>query len=286
LRYAIVPAILAQHSYGKSRIRVTKVTRLADRHDVRELTIEIQLEGDFARSYTGGDNSLIIPTDTMKNVAFALAKEHSLNSIEDFGSAVANHFLEQHRHVDRATIGIVEQPLERIEVDGKAHPHAFCGLRRETQMTTVRGWRGGLRVESGIDELFLLKSTGSGFTGFLRDRYTTLADASDRILSTILKAEWLYTTAPADWIRARPKIRQALLQTFAGHQSLSAQQTLYAMGAAALEACDDIDRITLTMPNKHRLLVDLQPFGLENANEVFLATDEPHGTITGTLQRA
>jgi urate oxidase len=286
LRYAIVPAILAQHSYGKSRIRVTKVTRLADRHEVRELTIEIELEGDFARSYTGGDNSLIIPTDTMKNVAYALAKEHPLESIEDFGNAIANHFLEHHRHVERATIRIVEYPLERIEVDGRGHPHAFCGLRRETRTSTVRGWRGGARVESGIDELFLLKSTGSAFTGFLRDRYTTLSDASDRILATILKAEWLYAADPPDWVLARMKIRQTLLETFAGHQSLSAQQTLYAMGAAALEACLQIDRITLTMPNKHRILVDLQPFGLENANEVFLATDEPHGTITGTLQRA
>lgn len=281
-----MPAILAQHSYGKSRIRVTKVTRLAERHEVRELTIEIQLEGDFASSYTGGDNSLIIPTDTMKNVAYALAKEHPLESIEDFGSAIANHFLEHHPHVERVTIRIVEQPLDRIEVDGRGHPHAFCGLRHETRTSTVRGWRGGLRIESGIDELFLLKSTGSTFTGFLRDRYTTLPDASDRILATILKAEWLYTTAPANWVVARMKIRQALLETFAGHQSLSAQQTLYAMGAAALEACPQIDRITLTMPNKHRILVDLQPFGLENANEVFLATDEPHGTITGTLQRA
>jgi urate oxidase len=286
LRYAIVPAILAQHSYGKSRIRVTKVTRLADRHEVRELTIEIELEGDFARSYTGGDNSLIIPTDTMKNVGYALAKEHPLESIEDFGSAIANHFLEHHRHVERATIRIVEHPLERIEVDGRGHPHAFCGLRHETRTSTVRGWRGGVRVESGIDELFLLKSTGSAFTGFLRDRYTTLSDASDRILATILKAEWLYAADPPDWVLARMKIRQTLLETFAGHQSLSAQQTLYAMGAAALEACLQIDRITLTMPNKHRILVDLQPFGLENANEVFLATDEPHGTITGTLQRA
>jgi urate oxidase len=286
LRYAIVPAILAQHSYGKSRIRVTKVTRLADCHEVRELTIEIELEGDFARSYTGGDNSLIIPTDTMKNVGYALAKEHPLESIEDFGSAIANHFLKHHSHVERATIRIVEHPLERIEVDGRGHPHAFCGLRRETRTCTVRGWRGGARVESGIDELFLLKSTGSAFTGFLRDRYTTLSDASDRILATILKAEWLYATAPPDWVLARMKIRQTLLETFAGHQSLSAQQTLYAMGAAALEACLQIDRMTLTMPNKHRILVDLQPFGLENANEVFLATDEPHGTITGTLQRA
>jgi urate oxidase len=286
LRCAIVPAILTQHSYGKSQIRVTKVTRLPDRHEVRELTIEIQLEGDFARSYTGGDNRLIIPTDTMKNVAYALAKEHPLESIEDFGGAVANHFLEHHRHVERATIQIVEQPLERIEVDGHAHPHAFCGVRHETRTSTVRGWRCGLRVESGIDELFLLKSSGSAFTGFLRDRYTTLPDATDRILATILKADWLYATAPTDWNQARSRIRQTLLETFAGHDSLSAQQTLYAMGAAALEACPPIDRITLTMPNKHRILVDLRPFGLENANEVFLATDEPHGTITGTLQRA
>jgi urate oxidase len=286
LRYSIVPAILAQHSYGKSRIRVTKVTRLADRHEIRELTIEIELEGDFSGSYIEGDNSLIIPTDTLKNVTYALAKEHPLESIEDFGGAVANHFLEHHCHVERATVHIVEQPLERIEVDGRGHPHAFCGLRHETRTSTVRGWRGGLRVESGIDELFLLKSTGSAFTGFLRDRYTTLPDATDRILATILKADWLYTTAPADWTLARSQIRQTLLETFAGHQSLSAQQTLYAMGAAALESCPQIDRITLTMPNKHRILVDLLPFGLENANEVFLATDEPHGTITGTLERA
>ena len=82
------------------------------------------------------------------------------------------------------------------------------------------------------------------------------------------------------------EVRRALLETFAGHQSLSVQQTLHAMGAAALEACPRVERITLTMPNKHRILVDLKPFGLENANEVFVATDEPHGTITGTLQRA
>ena len=103
----------------------------------------------------------------------------------------------------------------------------------------------------------------------------------------MLKADWLYARRRhAIGTRAHARIRQALLETFAGHQSLSVQQTLHAMGAAALEACPEIERITLTMPNKHRILVDLKPFGLENANEVFLATDEPHGTITGTLQRA
>jgi urate oxidase len=281
-----VPAVLTQHSYGKSRIRLTKVSRSAGRHDVRELTIEIELEGDFAESYKSGDNRLIIATDTMKNVAYALAKEHPLESIEDFGAALADHFLANHSHVAQATIRIAEQSLERIRVDGREHPHAFCGKSREMRTSTVRHSRHGLRVESGLNELFLLKSTNSAFGGFLRDRYTTLRDASDRILATLLKADWLYTPDATNWNRTHARIRTALLETFAGHQSLSAQQTLHAMGAAALDACPEIERITLVMPNQHRILVDLGPFGLENANEVFLATDEPQGTITGTLQRA
>jgi urate oxidase len=281
-----VPAVLTQHSYGKSRIRLTKVRRLADRHEVRELTIEIELEGDFADSYKSGDNRLVIPTDTMKNVAYALAREHPLESIEDFGAAVANHFIANHSHVDQATVRLSEQPLERIRVDGREHPHAFHGKTRETRTSTVVSSRHGLRVESGLNDLFLLKSTDSAFCGFLRDRYTTLPEASDRILATLVKADWLYTNDATDWNKAHLRIRQALLETFAGHLSLSVQQTLYAMGEAALDACSEIERITLVMPNQHRILIDLKPFGLENANQVFLATDEPHGTITGTLERA
>jgi len=286
LRDSIVPAVLAQHSYGKSRIRLTKVTRLAERHEVRELLIEIQLEGDFAASYTSGDNRLIIPTDTMKNVAYALALEHALESIEEYGLAVASHFLDHHPHVRQATVCIAHEPLERIRVDGRAHPHAFRGKSSETRTCSIRHSRDGLRVGSGIDELFLLKSTDSAFAGFLRDRYTTLPDVFDRIFATMLKADWLYSAGSDDWNQSHARVRQALLETFAIHKSLSVQQTLHAMGAAALEACPAIERITLNMPNKHRILVDLKPFGLENADQVFLATDEPHGTITATLQRA
>ena len=279
-------AVLTKHSYGKSRIRLTKVTRLADRHEVRELSIEIELEGEFAESYTIGDNRLIIPTDTMKNVAYALAREHPLESIEDFGAAVASHFLAHHAHVDQATVRLAEQPLERIGVDGREHPHAFCGKSRETRTCTVMRSRSGLRRRVGPRRSVFAQIDQFGiFRVFARP----LHDAprrSDRILATMLTADWLYIGDTADWNRARSIIRQALLETFAGHQSLSVQQTLHAMGTAALEACLEIERITLVMPNQHRILVDLKPFGLENANEVFLATDEPHGTISGTLQRA
>jgi urate oxidase len=277
--------VLAHHSYGKSRVRLTKVTRLAGRHEVRELLVAITLEGDFALSHTVGDNRLVIPTDTMKNVVYALAKQHRLESIEDFAMALADHFLEHHGHVAASIIRITEQPLLRIRIGDLEHPHAFAGAAREVETCGVKRSRGGPIVESGLDELFLLKTTGSAFTGFLRDRYTTLADASDRLLATMLTAEWRYADATVSWNSARETIRRALVQTFAEHESLSVQHTLHAMGSAALAACPAIDRITLSMPNKHRILVDLGPFGLENAGEVFVATDEPHGTITGTLAR-
>jgi urate oxidase len=280
-------AILTHDSYGKSRIHLTKVTRHTDRHDIRELSVDITLEGAFADTYTRGDNRWVIPTDTMKNIAYALAREHPLDSLEPFGMALAQHFLDHYAHVESATVRLVEQPLERIEIQGTRHPHAFCGTRSERRTCTIRRDRAGQRIESGLDSLFLLKTTDSAFAGFLRDRYTTLPETADRILATVLEACWLYAAVAPDfeWNGTHALIRSVLVTTFAGHASLSAQHTLHAMGAAVIEACPEVEQITLVMPNKHRILVPLEPFGLQNPGEIFVATDEPHGLITGTLRR-
>jgi urate oxidase len=280
-----VPVVLSHHCYGKSRIRLTKVTRGPERHDVRELSIDIALQGEFERSYTSGDNRLVIPTDTMKNVAFVLAHEHPLDSIESFGAAIAGHFLDHHSHVTSAVVQVEEQPLDRIRIEGREHPHAFAGTGTERRRSTVSRSRESLLIESGLLDLFLLKSTGSAFCGFITDRYTTLKDAPDRILATMLEARWLYGAKAANWNALHSRARQALLEAFANHHSLSVQQTLYAMGENVLGSVPEIESITLTMPNKHRILADLKPFGLENANEIFVATDEPYGLITGTLTR-
>jgi urate oxidase len=223
----------------------------------------------------------------MKNVLFARAREHALDSIEVFGADLAGHFLDQHAHVSAAIVRLAEQPLERIAVGGSAHPHAFLGASSERRTCCVRRCRARVQVESGLDGLFLLKSTDSAFSGFLRDRYTTLPETSDRILATVLEAQWLYTAPEAgwDWNGMHKLIRGTLLAAFAGHKSLSAQHTLHAMGAAAIEACPQLEAITLVLPNKHRVLVALEPFGLDNPGAVFAATDEPHGMITGTLRR-
>ncbi len=172
-----------------------------------------------------------------------------------------------------------------FKVGGREHPHAFFGTSSERRKTMVNRSRNGLQIESGLDDLFLLKSTGSSFCGFLTDRHTTLKDAPDRILATMLEAKWLYKVNVADWNALHSQIRHTLLENFATHNSLSVQQTLYAMGEKVLDGFAEVEKITLTMPNKHRILADLKPFGLDNANEIFVATDEPYGSITGTLSR-
>jgi len=277
--------VLAHNSYGKSQVHLTRVTRHADRHDLKELAVAIQLEGDFAASYLKGDNSHVIATDTMKNTVYVLAKQQGLTDIEGFGQLLAGHFLKEYPQVAAATITLVEEPWQRLVALGREQPHAFAGGGGEKRTSTIVGTRQGLQVESGLDGLLLLKTTDSAFTGFVRDRYTTLPETSDRIFATALSASWLFRGITVDFDKWHQVIRQTLLDVFAEHNSLAVQQTLCAMGTAVLNVCADIDQITLRMPNKHRLLVNLQPFGLDNKNEVFVATDEPYGLISGTLRR-
>jgi len=273
-------AALTHNAYGKSQVRLTRVTRHADRHDLKELSVAIQLEGDFARSYLDGDNRQVIATDTMKNTVYVLAKTLGVTDIESFGLALARHFLQEYPQVTRAAIELDEQLWQRI------HPHAFVGGGGEMRSGVVTGTREACRVESGLSGLLVLKTADSAFAGFVRDRYTTLPETSDRIFATMVTAAWTYASKSADWDACHRLIRSTLLDAFAAHKSLGVQQTLFAMGEAALAACPHIDEIRLEMPNKHRILVNLQPFGLDNANEVFVATDEPFGLISGTVRRA
>ena len=275
--------LLTQNSYGKSRVRLTRVTRIGDRHEIRELTVGIRLEGAFEGSYTLGDNSRIIATDTMKNVVYALAQGRPSESIEQFGEAIAGHFVGEFSHVDLAEITLAEHPWARV---GGDHPHAFTSAGGEVRTAVIAQRRDGLTVEAGLEGLSVLKTTRSGFSGFLRDRFTTLPETEDRILATEVRARWRYGPGlEVAWDDAHARARNALIATFAAHDSLAVQQTLHAMGEAALEACPEAEEITLTLPNQHRIPVDLARFGRPNENEIFVATEEPFGLISGTLRR-
>jgi urate oxidase len=275
---------LAWNRYGKSRVRLVKVRRRHDPHEIVDLTIDVQLEGAFERVYVDGDNSPCVATDTMKNTVYALARQDPIDHVETFAGRLAEHFLDMPA-VTRARINAVEHRWDRVDVDGRPHPHAFAQPGGEQWTTQVTRDAEGETIVSGLTNLVVLKTTDSAFSGFPRDRYTTLAETEDRILATSMTANWTYRTGTTAFA-ARDRIRRALVETFAAHMSRSVQQTLYAMGEAALAACADVMDITLTLPNRHHLLVDLKPFGLDNPNEVFVATDQPFGLIEATIRRS
>jgi len=279
--------ILAGNSYGKSAVRLLKVVRDTAHHDIREFTVDIALEGAFDAAHVTGDNGVVLPTDTMKNTVYAKARELRIDQPEDFGLALARHFLDASAPASTARVRITEHGWRRLAVDGVAHDHAFERASAELRIAHVTlGRTGTAVVTAGIEELLILKSGRSAFSGFPRDRYTTLRETEDRILATTLSASWRYEAGAVEFGSQFANVRRALLEAFADHDSRSVQHTLYAMGEAVIDLCVAVEEISITMPNKHHLLVDLAPLGLDNANEIFVPTSEPFGLIEATIRRS
>jgi urate oxidase len=276
-------ASLAWNRYGKARVRLVKVRRERDPHEIVDVTLDIQLEGAFEPVYADGDNRRCVATDTMKNTVYAFARNDDLAHVERFAERLATHFVEQ-PSVTRARISATEHPWQRVLVAGRPHPHAFLQPAGEQWTAVVTCDGEGTHLSSGVTNLVLLKTTDSAFADFARDQFTTLAETTDRILATAVTASWRYRTGMRDF-PVRDRIRQALIETFATHASRSVQHTLYAMAERALDVCADVTEITMSLPNRHHLLVDLKPFGLDNPNEVFVATDQPYGLIEATVSR-
>ena len=277
---------LAENRYGKSRVRLMKVTRHDHGHDLREWTVQVLLRGDFDTAHLDGDNSKILPTDTMKNTVYSLARISKATSMEEYAKELADFLLERNPQVESASIRIESTLWKRLTVDGEPHPSAFMRGSNELQTTSVEhAQKGTFHVLSGLDNLVLLKTANSGFEGYIKDSLTTLPETKDRLFGTAVSAEWRYTSANLNFDTVRTTLRETLLRTFANHDSKSVQQTLYAMAQSALEEVAEIDEIEIIMPNKHCLLVDLSRFGQDNPNEIFVPTDEPHGYIEARVRR-
>ncbi|HEX5759834.1 MAG TPA: urate oxidase [Thermoanaerobaculia bacterium] len=281
--------VLADNGYGKERVRLVKVERAGGRHTLRDLTLSLRLSGEFTVAHVAGDNAAILPTDTMRNTVYALAAEGPLGAPEEFAARLAEHLLASGPEVTAARIAVEERPWRRLAVGGAPHPHAF---EAAAERHTAEAWRGrdGGWTEGGLADLLLLKTAGSGFAGFRRDRWTTLRETANRILATRLAARWRYAAAAdgerPDYAGCHRVARQLLVDTFAAHKSRSLQHTLYAMAEAVLEGLPALAEIHLALPNLHHVPFDLGPLGLENRDEVFVALPEPHGLIEATVRRA
>ena len=268
--------MLGANAYGKAEIRVVKVVRGPERHLLRDLTAHVTLRGDFEAVHVAGDNSGLPATDTMRNVVYAFAVDHSLRSLPDFAAVLASHFAGL-GPVESATVRLHEHPWERLD------EHAWQRGAGGRRVVVAEAGPLGVRHAGGIEDLLVLRSSGSGFSGFDRDRYTTLPETDDRILATIVTADWDHSGVPAE--ESWAATRDTLLRAFTDHFSPSVQFTLHRMGTAALEADPELDRIHLTLPNRHHLPYDVSRFGVENRGEVFHATSEPYGLIEATVER-
>jgi len=276
---------LVADNYGKSGVRLLRVVKQQGRHDIKELKIRISFEGDFESAHTQGENQKILPTDTMKNTVYALARQYPVEAVEEFGLHLIDHFLTYNAQVSRVRIEARENLWQRLVISGKPHATAFTRAGGEKRTALLMGTREETTIRAGIDDLIVLKTTKSAFEGFLRDPYTTLQEDRDRILSTVIRAEWSYEGSELEFSPIWHGARQTMLESFAEHDSKSLQHTLYAMGEAVLNSFDRIREISLSLPNKHYTPVNLAPFGMDNPGEVFLPTDEPHGLIEATLRK-
>ncbi len=277
---------LAENRYGKSRVRLMKVDRHDHGHDLYEWTVQLLLKGDFNSAHLEGDNSKILPTDTMKNTVYSIARNSSATTMEDYGKELADFLLSRNPQVSSAAVTIESTMWKRLTVDHKPHPTSFMRGSAEVQTTTVeRTQNGPFQILSGLNNLTILKTTNSGFEGYIKDSLTTLPETKDRILATAMRAQWRYTSPNINFDSVRSALRETMLRTFANHDSKSVQHTLYAMAESALEAVPEISDIEITMPNKHCLLVDLSRFGQDNPNQIFVPTDEPSGYIEARVQR-
>jgi urate oxidase len=284
-------ATLAENHYGKSRVRLLKLLRNGSQHDLREWTVGVYLQGDFARHFVTGDNAGMMATDTMKNTVYSVAKESSALTLEDYALDLARLLSERNPQVTHIRITVEEKMWIRLLAHGEAQDTAFQQRGPEVATTEFSytppkdSAPAKAIVTSGIQGLVILKTAQSGFVGFKRDAWTTLPEVTDRLLGTEATIAWVYAEPPADYAAARARLMQTLLTTFASHDSLSVQQTLFQMAEDALAVEPAISEISLTMPNRHNNLVDLSRFGQLNHNEIFVPTDEPHGQIHARVVR-
>ena len=288
---ALGDIVLGPNQYGKAECRLVRITRDSPVHCIEDLNVSSQLRGDFTACHTDGDNSQVVATDTQKNTVYAFAKEHGIGSPEAFLLRLGRHFVDGFEWVTGGRWEAEAYAWERIVVDGEPHDHAFVRAGRTTRTTVVQLDGDTAHVVSGLKDCTVLKSTGSEFHGFPRDRYTTLVETDDRILATSMTAWWRYAPlegpsgSDLDYDALHEAITETLLATFASVHSLALQQTIFAAGKAVLQRFPQVAEVKLSCPNKHHFLVDLAPFGLENPNEVFFAADRPYGLIQATVQR-
>mmetsp|Transcript_66958 Transcript_66958/g.212004 ORF Transcript_66958/g.212004 Transcript_66958/m.212004 type:complete len:302 (+) Transcript_66958:81-986(+) len=290
-------ASLALHHHGKSRVRVGRTWREGNVHHFVEWTVEVLIESDMEHAFLHGSNTDMTPTDTVKNTCYYIAKKATKRcSVEEYAITLGKHFCTTYPKVFNAKVNVREKNWQRVEVDGKLHDHGYILSGPEIHMTKAvveKNGKGELEVDlvSGIEDMSVLKTTQSGYEGYLKDQFTSLPETNDRMMATTVTANWRYNcTKPECYHKVYRLVKEAFKMAFygpaqGGVYSPSVQYTLYQMASLALAECKEIDSIYLHMPNLHFLPFSHDKMGVPFENDVYVATSEPHGTIEATVTR-
>lgn len=288
---------MTANQYGKDRVRVTKVKRGAHVHEVMQFDIKVQLHGDFAASYTHGDNRLVVATDTIKNSCYAVASEHACNEPETFAIDLARNFIRRYAHVTCATVELTQDLYDRIPVaslDGKrsaaaGHPTAWVHRGPEKRwVKAVVSRTARPRVWTGIVGLHVLRTAGSEWADFHTDEMRVLKDTKDRLLATIVDARWEWNSwDSATFNETYDNVRRVLCDVFANHHSLGVQATMFKIAEEIVRLNKFVESIRIVLPNVHHIPYDLSKLGgRQNRNEIFIATSEPYGLISVDVARS
>jgi len=287
---------IVDSNYGKNWVKLLHVHRAGPVHTIREWEVCTELTLYSHKDYLHGDNSDIVATDTQKNTVYILAKNHGLNTPEEFGLLLCKHFLDSYLHVSRVNVLIEVHPWRRVQADGELHEHAFLTSREAVRTCQVRQPRGAVAtVFTGLKDLQVLKTTNSAFVDFHRDAYRSLPDMADRVFSTVVSARWRYDALhQVDFDVAWQTVLKTVLEVFAGPArggiaSPSVQQTLHQTQVRILNLLPAVGEIEMVMPNRHYFPVDLAKFekvGSTHNDEVFLPVDKPSGNIRAVLARS
>lgn len=277
---------LGENNYGKAEVQLFKIFRDQPRHEIKDVRVRVAMVGAFDAAHLKGDNTDLIATDTVRNTIYGLAKDGFQGSVEAFGEELVHHFVQTGPKVKSAFAEFTEHLWERIPVNGQGHDHAF--VRQMPKRTArVEGDGETFKVTSGIEELYVLKTTNSGWEGYLlNEKFTALPETNDRVMATTVTARWEYGQTDVDYDGVWRQVYAQLQETFTDHYSPSLQNTLYLMGQAVLTRCPEISRIWFQLSNKHHLKYNLERFGMDNPGTIFHVDPEPYGLMEGWVERA
>lgn len=304
----------AEISYGKAEIGVYRVYagKMAGVTPIPEsaftgrenilfaLQVDVEVFGDnFLPAYTEGDNSNVVPTDTMKNFVLRQALDYRGATLEGFLCFVGEQFLSTYPQMHMLRLTGNERPFEGVQVPGSSGFERSGLLFSKSNNSHARGVLEVRRGEAGAEltshtcgcvGLQLIKVTGSAFASFVKDEYTTLPERKDRPLFTYLDVYWKYkdpSHAVADnlalYIPAE-QVRDLVQSVFHEFVSMSIQHLIYEIGNRLLARFPQMAQVSFEAQNR---LWDTA-FTSEEDERLKVYTDPrpPYGLIRLTLDRA